>query len=783
MPKSKGILWIYIITIALTSLIIGCSSKTVSETDPVATWGDTMMTVAGLKDKLIMRFRNEATAEKKTLEERLSIMNEYINRELKLAEARELGYEDREKVQKAYRESIERRSGDLLYNQMIRDRLLKEDMLRDFYEHDKFEVRARHLLIATPEDVGDDTMSYWERINEVWKKAQDGENFVNLVDKYSEDSSIDRSLHGDLDYFTWGRMVDSFQEAAWALEPGEISAPVRTKYGYHLIQLIDKRSTGLEVRTSHILVKVSRRSAPAETTAAWEKASMILEEARKKGADFGQLARKYSEDDRTWVNGDVGWLPKGSMPSEYWELAFKMKVDEINGPVRTYKGYHIIKVTEIRDVIKPMEEKRVKDRLYSRLARIHREEINTFSKFFIDSVIVAFDFEFNEDAVTMLLTKLSDASVPTNMNVFSALTREDRDMVLLTDRLGGIKVEDLVERYGDHRFPVEFRNEKEWLEELVKPMRLTVYLNAIAEEVGLHEHPDVLEDGKRAADNAMLPEIEQDMVYKKAAPDEEEIAAYYEDNIDKYTDAATVTAWEVMVDDEQLAKDIITRIGKGENISTLARQFTLRTSIKRKGGKLGPFKIDQYGAVSRKAFEMELDELAGPIKEGNMFSVIKVIEKTPEKVKTLDEARKEIESDIRFRKQKELKTGWVESLRKDYKVKVYKDVVKRIWPLIEPLPETLVAERDKWLEDRKLIAEKAKLRAEEEKIKLKLRPNTEQTFIRDGKEIKVKIGEPRYKDKDGNEVEASKSKVKLTPKGQLKSSEGMELKLAPKKKP
>ncbi len=782
MPKSKGILWVYIIVIAMATYIVGCSKKAVKDSDPAATWDDTVMTVAGLKDKLIMRFRNEATAEKKTLDERLGIMNEYIDRELKLAEARELGYQDREKVQKSYKESIERRAADLLFNQAVRNRLISKEKMRDFYEHDNIEVRARHLLIATPEEVGNDTMSYWKRINEIWEKAKSGENFISLVDRYSEDTSIDRVLHGDLDYFTWGEMVDNFQDAVWALEPGQISAPIRTRYGYHLIQVIDKRSTGLQVRTSHILVKVSRRSAPAETTAAYERATMIMNEAKKKGTNFAQLARKYSEDERTWVNGDVGWLPKGSMPSEYWDVAFTMKIGDISEPVRTYKGYHIIKVTDIRDVIKPFDDPEVQDRLYSRLARIERDTINAFTTFFIDSVMNAFELKFNDDAVTMLLTKLNDRSIPTNMNLFSALTKEDRDMTLITDRLGGLKVEDLVERYGDHRFPIEFRNEKAWLEELVKPMRLTKYLDAVAKEVGLHEHPDVVEDGKRAADNAMLPEIEQDMVYNKATPDEEEIKEYYEKNIDKYTEPATATVWEIMVDDEQLANDMLHRIQKGENISTLARKNTLRLNVKRKGGKLGPFEIDKYGAVSRKAFDMEIDELAEPIKEGDMYSVIQLIEKSPKKVKTLDEARKEIESDVRFRKQKALKTAWVEALRKKYNVKVYEDAVKNIWPILEPLPEAMVAERDKWEEERELIAEKARLRAEEEKIKLKLRPGTEQTFIRDGKEIKVKIGEPRYRDKEGNEVAPSESNVKLTPQGQLKSKDGAQIEITPKKK-
>jgi len=214
------------------------------------------------------------------------------------------------------------------------------------------------------------------------------------------------------------------------------------------------------------------------------------------------------------------------------------------------------------------------------------------------------------------------------------------------------------------------------------------------------------------------------------------------------------------------------RIDKGEKISTLARRYSQRKNAKRKGGKLGPFTAEKYGPVSQAAFELQPGQVTGPIKVGNMYSVIELIEKNPAVEKTLDEVRRQIESNMRFERQKDMKKAWETELRKQYNVQVNEDVIKRVWPLVDQLPEELKAERKAWQKERAESAKRAARKAQEDQIKVKLRPGTEQEYTtKDGKQIKLKIGEPRYMDKDGNEIDASKANVKLTPKGKLKKKD------------
>jgi len=766
-----------LIFISATALYMyGCGGSKVKDTDIVATWGDTAMTVAQFKDWMYVRYRNEAQASKEPVENRFTILQEYVTRDIKLLEGRRLGFDKREDIAKEYTTSLERRAVELLYNEQVRNKIFSDEMVRDWYEKDGEEVRVRHLLIEIPEGTAlADTMPFWTRIDEIYKKAKGGTDFIKLIDQFSEDQSVDKKSHGDLGFFRWGKMVDEFQDAAWKLQPGEIAPPVRTRYGYHIIQMIERRPLSEEFNTSHILVKVNRKDAPAETLLAFERAKMILDEVKKSGANFATVARKYSEDERTWTDGEVGWVPKGTMPTEYWQAVYKMKPGEISPIVHSYKGYHIIKLHEKRNQQRDLKDPEVKNSIYAALERINRTGLQEAADAYMDSVKNACGYRINPATASMLLKILNDKSAPENMNMFSTLTPDQRQQLIIEDNLGGIKVQELVDMYGDHRFPPEFRNEVSFIEELVEPMLMPKYLTKAAKDLGYFERKEPLEDAQRALDNAILPAVEKEMVFDRSSPSEADMKAYYEKNIDKYSSAETRIAFEIMVDDKTLANDLIGRIKGGEDISKLARRYTMRTKARGYGGRIGPFTKDEFGNISRKAFEMKVGELAGPFDaDPNTWAILKLTDINPKTVKSFEDAKSQIEGEVRFEQQKEIQTKWVEDIKKAYDVKYNDDLVRAVWPIVEPLPKEVEKERRKWKDDR---VELAKKKAAEDRIKLKLTPNSEQEFTtKDGKQVKVKIGEPKYVDKEGKEMDASKSKLQITPGGTAKPT----IKLKPK---
>jgi parvulin-like peptidyl-prolyl isomerase len=149
-----------------------------------------------------------------------------------------------------------------------------EDELENFIERQGIELKASHVLIKfiqNKQTTGRTRDEAEILVKEIYQKLKDGAEFTEMAEKYSEDPSVKKNK-GDLGYFTWGRMVPPFQEAAWKLKVGEMSEPVETQFGFHIILLEDKRpvkgyvpdySMENKYRTKQMLMRTHGDSAKA----------------------------------------------------------------------------------------------------------------------------------------------------------------------------------------------------------------------------------------------------------------------------------------------------------------------------------------------------------------------------------------------------------------------------------------------------------------------------------------------------------------------------------------
>ncbi|MDX1368506.1 peptidylprolyl isomerase [Pseudomonas sp.] len=153
---------------------------------------------------------------------------------------------------------------------------INEQEVRRVYEENQArlvrpeQVRARHLLLAVP--AGADAAVAREaeqRIRDLLQQIRTGADFAELAQRHSEDANAQQG--GDLGYFSRGKMVPAFEAAAFALRPGEVSEPVRSPYGWHLIQLEAHRpSEPLEQAQGLSIVRqmlLGQRQAQARTAA------------------------------------------------------------------------------------------------------------------------------------------------------------------------------------------------------------------------------------------------------------------------------------------------------------------------------------------------------------------------------------------------------------------------------------------------------------------------------------------------------------------------------------
>lgn len=123
-----------------------------------------------------------------------------------------------------------------------------------------------------------------------------------------------------------------------------------------------------EVHARHLLVQVAAKATPEQVEAARVKAVALMEEARKPGTNFAELAKKKSEGPSAADGGDLGFFRRGVMVAEFEKAAFTLPVGGISDPIRTKFGWHVLKVEEHKALAAPPLEE-VKDQLRERMLR------------------------------------------------------------------------------------------------------------------------------------------------------------------------------------------------------------------------------------------------------------------------------------------------------------------------------------------------------------------------------------------------------------------------------
>ena len=221
----------------------------------------------------------------------------------------------------------------------MQDKEVTEGIIDEAYQHKLEEVRASHILIKVgPYDLPKDTLEAYNRIMSLRTRAMKGENFDSLAKQYSEDPSA-QDNYGDLGYFSAFDMIYAFEQAAYNEKVGEYSMPVRTRFGYHVLKVTDRRNARGENRVSHIMIRIDALATDPQILRGKEKADSIYTLIQSGKISFDEAVKEFSDDYPTKEkNGEVGWLSSTNrqMPIEFREGAFSIKnVNDISKPVKT----------------------------------------------------------------------------------------------------------------------------------------------------------------------------------------------------------------------------------------------------------------------------------------------------------------------------------------------------------------------------------------------------------------------------------------------------------------
>ena len=301
----------------------------------------------------------------------------------------------------------------------LTDKQAENKLLSEAYERTLKEVKVSHILILLDENaLPKDSLSIFNKINLIRNKALNGESFDLLAKTYSEDPSA-KINSGNLGYFSAFRMVYPFENAAYNTNVGEVSKPFRTRFGYHILKVTDKRESRGQVKVAHIMIEQKENANTKEIETATEKVNQLMDFFNQ-GKTFDELVQ-FSDDNGTKnKGGELPWFGTGQMVPEFEDAAFNLKVGEISKPIKTNYGWHILKLIDKKniedfDAIKSELERKIKRDSRSNKGRkslINRIKKENNFKEYKNNLEVFYQINFDE---------ISDFKLSSNFKVLFSL--------------------------------------------------------------------------------------------------------------------------------------------------------------------------------------------------------------------------------------------------------------------------------------------------------------------------------------------------------------------------
>ena len=228
---------------------------------------------------------------------------------------------------------------------------------------DQGEYEISHILIRTPEDSSPETLQKLKaKAEDAIKKLQSGVSFAEVS---ASTSDAPNALEGGLLGWKSAAQIPAlFADTLKAMQVGEVSAPLRSPNGFHILKLTNKRGGGTalvikQTHVRHILIKLNEVLSEADGK---RKLEGIKERLDNKGVKFEDMARQYSDDGSANNGGDLGWVNPGDTVPQFEKVMNELNPNQISEPVRTPFGWHLIQVLERRKQDMSKEAERLKAR-------------------------------------------------------------------------------------------------------------------------------------------------------------------------------------------------------------------------------------------------------------------------------------------------------------------------------------------------------------------------------------------------------------------------------------
>lgn len=663
--------------IALTVFVVSClglSAQSKLDRQVLMTIGDQKVTVKEFTDVYNKNNMKNDVVDKKSVDEYLDL---FVNFRMKVMEA----YEMRLDTNAKFKKELEGYRKQLAKPYFSNDEI-SEELVEEAYQRKLKDIRASHILITCDKHaLPTDTLKAYNKAMDIRKKALKGEDFVTLADTYSQDPSARGQSatestparpgnHGDLGYFTVFDMVYPFETGAYNTKEGEVSMPVRSDFGYHIIKVTSVTDALGSIRAAHIFLKLAQDASEEEVKSVQEKANNIYQELQaQEGKNWADMVMRYSDDRGSAPHeGVLSPFTVSRIVPEFVDALKQLKPDEFSKPVRTNYGYHIVKLLGTSGVGSfEKEKKAIAERVEKDMRSKKSEEV------VLQQIKKEYGFKSYDKNIAAFMATVDNSILKAS---FEPSGDADMKASLFSIGKAASTVEDFVNYIKAKQTKQQFLNAQAYAYQLFDAFQSQKILD-YADEHLEERYPEFKALVQEYNDGILLFDLMDRVVWNKAVTDTLGLQDYYSRHTKDYMWNDRVKASVITVNKPESLPKVRAYLAEGVPYDSL-RTVISRDTVRHVRVRNGFFQRGDNQFVDETNWEVGvINEIPSTVDSTTV--IVNIVEVRQPEPKTLREAKGLVTSDYQI----ELEEQWMETLHKKYPVKINQKVLDKVRALYQ----------------------------------------------------------------------------------------------------
>lgn len=585
-------------------------------------------------------FNNKADYSKKSLEDYLNL---YINFRLKVKEAIKEGLDTNDR----FKEELNTYEKQLLDSYIDKDIL--EKLVKQEYERSKTDVNLSHIFF--PAGLNDDEAKALSKAADILKQIKSGMPFETAA-KSSEDKQSGAN-GGKVGWFNSYQMsFPEIEEAVYKMKTGEVSEPIKTRIGYHIVKLNDVRPARPRLKVAII----KRFFSITDTT---EKGKKLVEDTMrlayaklKNNVPFADVVQQFSEDDYSKSNkGELDWFGINTYAKIFEETAYALKDGEYSAPFKTNTAWYIVKRLETS---KPLSYEESISVLKSKLPNLpqFQYEMDKFIQQLTDKFSIK-QLKENYPVFKQRLMALSQNAPFTYRDTANA-------RVLLQIGNTTYNENDFGKRIQETFYTIYPKAGVDKNEALIKNTTQTLILEYYKKYIKENnpEYKSLMDEYKNGI---MIFSLSEKNIWNKASEDSLGLITYYNEHKQDFNLKKRATVRTITLDNEKQAKSLYKILQADKTISDENLEMKIK-ELGLSGQRINTQVLDE----TKTKLNVLAESITAPKLVDNKYQIVQILNPQPEKKRSFDECRGYVVAAY----QEYLDKMWVEDLKQKYPVTI-----------------------------------------------------------------------------------------------------------------